>query len=48
MKERYLGIDLGGTDIKFVILDDENTIIEQNSLSTQDSETTPQLSWAVT
>jgi glucokinase len=43
MKERYLGIDLGGTDIKFVILDDENTIIEQNSLSTQDSETTPQL-----
>lgn len=31
---KYLGIDVGGTGIKYAILDDENKILESNSIDT--------------
>ena len=36
MKRYYLGIDIGGTKIKTVVLDDRGTILEQNEVLTED------------
>ncbi len=36
MKKHYLGIDIGGTKIKTVILDDKGTVLEQNEVFTED------------
>ncbi|MGB5318812.1 MAG: hypothetical protein WBN25_07140 [Eudoraea sp.] len=33
----FLGIDIGGTKIKYVILDEENTILEKNQILTEDN-----------
>ncbi len=37
MKKHYLGIDIGGTKIKTVILDDKGTILEQSEVLTEDT-----------
>lgn len=39
MENYYLGIDIGGTKIKTVVLSKENQILEQNELLTEDSTT---------
>ncbi|WP_424292136.1 ROK family protein, partial [Eudoraea sp.] len=33
----FLGIDIGGTKIKYVILDEESTILEKNQILTEDN-----------
>jgi len=37
MKKHYLGIDIGGTKIKVVILDETGTILEQSEVLTEDT-----------
>ncbi|WP_339708158.1 ROK family protein [uncultured Kriegella sp.] len=37
MKKHYLGIDIGGTKIKTVILDDKGTVLERNEVLTEDT-----------
>lgn len=37
MKKYYLGIDIGGTNIKTVVLDDKGSICEQNVVLTEDA-----------
>ena len=36
MEKYYLGIDIGGTKIKIVVLDDKGAILEQNEVFTED------------
>ena len=43
MKTRYIGVDLGGTKIKTVILDQGGVILEKNEILTEDTSTNPQL-----
>lgn len=37
MEKYYLGIDIGGTKIKNVVLDDKGTVLEQNEMLTADT-----------
>ncbi len=37
MKKYYLGIDIGGTKIKVVVLDEQGAILEQNEIFTEDN-----------
>jgi glucokinase len=39
---KYLGIDLGGTNIKTVIIDDSGTVLEKEKISTEDSISDPE------
>jgi len=36
MEKHYLGIDIGGTKIKVVVLDEQGNVLEQNEVLTQD------------
>jgi len=36
MEKHYLGIDIGGTKIKLVVLDEQGTVLEQNEVLTED------------
>ena len=36
MEKHYLGVDIGGTKIKTVVLDDDGKILEQNEVPTED------------
>lgn len=43
MKKHYLGIDIGGTKIKMVILDAEGKVMERNEVLTEDTSTEKEL-----
>ena len=43
MKKHYLGIDIGGTKIKTVILDDKGKILEHSEVLTEDASTEKEL-----
>ncbi|TFG76990.1 MAG: ROK family protein [Flavobacteriales bacterium] len=43
MEKHYLGIDIGGTKIKTVVLDEEGTVLERNQISTEDTAAKSQL-----
>ena len=43
MKTMYLGIDVGGTKIKTVVMDAEGAVLEQNEMSTEDSIDNPEI-----
>lgn len=42
MMNKFLGIDLGGTNIKYVVQDTDDNILEQNIISTEDTSSNPQ------
>ncbi|MEE9437722.1 MAG: ROK family protein [Saprospiraceae bacterium] len=41
MDKKYLGVDLGGTNIKYVVQNEQGEILEQNSLLTEDTIANP-------
>jgi len=42
MKTKYLGIDVGGTNIKSIVLNDVGEILDKDTIATEDSSTNPE------